>query len=124
MLQTSCRICNGVRYVSRIIYDETKEVRRRRVLEREYYTEVIQDGFNRFEYLLYRLHDRDGCKNPFDIGGIAGDGRGVAVEVKRVGGRLVAHQKIWLREFACRGGLAYVVYVGGEDGSIKWVEFK
>jgi len=87
--------------------------------ERDFYNKIIKEGAKK-GFLLYRIHDRDGCKNPFDIAGISDDGRAVGVEAKVVGGRLLEHQKVWLNAYVERGGIAYVVWCGKE---IVWEEW-
>lgn len=89
-----------------------------RVMEHQLYHPLIM-GANAEGWLLYRVTDLAVGRKPFDIGGVAPDGRAVAIEVKRVGSDppdapfpwaiFRPHQIGWLRGYATRGGLALAI---------------
>lgn len=53
---------------------------------------------------------RAGLKGSADILGVAKDGRMIAIEVKRKGGKATEEQLAFIREVASRGGYAMIAY--------------
>lgn len=88
--------------------------------ERELYQPLIR-GARTEGWALFRLHDGAAGKHPFDIGGVAPGGKGVALEAKVVRsmgrpslslptdwGAFEAHQTAWLKLYAEAGAIALV----------------
>lgn len=83
--------------------------------ERSLYAPLIQYA-NKEGWGLYRIEDAGANKKPFDIGGIAPDGRGVALEVKFAEKEVKnpfslcsQHQIDWLKKFAESGGIGIIM---------------
>lgn len=98
--------------------------------ESDFYKPII-DGAAREGFRLFKIEDAGFNKKPFDITGVAPDGRGVAMEVKYIRGKVDLawvlplsdpkwfgpereHQVAWCRQYARQGGLGLVVVIAGE----------
>lgn len=102
---------------------------RARLLEDELYPPLI-DGARIDGWALFRLADGSWGKKPFDIAGIASDGRAVGLEVKVVEKFPVApekfpwavfseHQKNWLAEYDRLGGLGLIALYNWRLGEVQ-----
>jgi len=100
--------------------------------ERELYQPLIK-GANAEGWLLWRVKDGTYGKNPFDISGVAPDGRAVGFEVKKliriredqpIGWSVFeSHQLAYLKAYQKHGGHAIMGFYGTSDNRLILVRY-
>ncbi len=81
---------------------------------------------------LFRIHDTDAAKNPFDIAGVGPGGKAVAIEVKVLKGhhpmeltipwgKFEVHQRAWIRAYVEANGLSIATLYYPEYDLMKFI---